>query len=44
MALENTENPLHIPALAKVLDPVECDYLDVSREEGDRLRLPHPSI
>ena len=44
MTLEKTEMPPHIPPIQSQPEPVKCDYIDVSNEEGDqpRFRLqPH---
>jgi hypothetical protein len=44
MTLERTEPPLHIPSPTPVPEPVQCDYIDVSKAEGDQPRYklqPH---
>ncbi len=44
MTLERTEPPLHIPSPMPVLEPIQCDYIDVSKVDGDQPRYkfqPH---
>jgi hypothetical protein len=44
MTLERTETPIHIPSPAAAPEPVQCDYLDVTRVDGDQARYrlqPH---